>query len=466
MKLKINDMEINLSVIYKKVILVILLLIGFQIFGQHKYMIEVDFSVRTSSPYRAWGITFYYVEGTTNKIIRTYSSIIPTTQRGSGSYTFTTTNPIRNIRMDAFAVVSPTTTCDPIGVVNANIQNFSPIIPFNGCEYNSSSVKNTLNRAITGHTCITGSVSTFRLIKIEDFASINNYSAINDEIKSCDSKRILMPTSCNYALEYKIPNNADWEELLPYRSNPSFVNISKSDFRGLYINQNLQIRVRYLPNKGETDRSAYSDILTYKITDCSPPFRGLMSENTSCSYKENGSFELKVARDLDAGEKLAITIYEKDTGNVPSGGQNLSITTLTANSDGTFSYKWPEKLPSNTYEIKYQTGSTSEDLSNSFDTLEVAGEIDIKSPKPVTFSLTQASDKTCFSRNDGYIDVEADGENGRTFFYQLLKDGVVQRVSGQEWIPFTNAKTTRIARLGEAKYRVKVQDSEKCFFRR
>ncbi len=30
MKLKINDMEINLSVIYKKVILVILLLVGFQ----------------------------------------------------------------------------------------------------------------------------------------------------------------------------------------------------------------------------------------------------------------------------------------------------------------------------------------------------------------------------------------------------------------------------------------------------
>ncbi len=211
-----------------------------------------------------------------------------------------------------------------------------------------------------------------------------------------------------------------------------------------------------------------NSIFTFTFIPESPEFINAIPTPTTCNYDEDGSFELIIGRNINADEKLAITIYEKDTGNVPSGGQNLNVrrADLITNSNGTFSYKWPLVLPANTYEIKYQTGRTSEDLSNVFNSLVPVGEVIVKNSKEVTFSLTQASDKTCFSRNDGYIDVIADGEDRRTFFYQLLKDGVVQRVGGQEWIPFTNAKTTRIEGLGEAKYRVKVQDSEKCFFRR
>ena len=51
------------------------------------------------------------------------------------------------------------------------------------------------------------------------------------------------------------------------------------------------------------------------------------------------------------------------------------------------------------------------------------------------------------------------GDDGRTFFYQYLKNGIIQKVAVQDWGLLTNGKTTRIIRLGEANYRVKVQDS-------
>ena len=265
-------------------------------------------------------------------------------------------------------------------------------------------------------------------------------------------------------LKNKFPMNATLKEIL------------KDELIDIKTINNIKVKIIFTPPGFTTSGFPFptmsrtpiieSSILIFDIFNPSPEFKEAKPQDVTCNYDENGSFELVLGRNLNTNEKLAVTIFEKDTGNVPSGGQNLNITTLTANSDGTFSYKWPEILPPNEYKIKYQTGTTSENLSNVFSSLEPAGEVEIKKTKEVTYSLTSAVDKTCFTRDDGYIDIRADGQGGRTFFYQYLKNGVVQKLAGEEWIPFTNARTTRIMGLGEANYRVKVQDSEKCFYRK
>ena len=208
----------------------------------------------------------------------------------------------------------------------------------------------------------------------------------------------------------------------------------------------------------------------YVLIGCSPEIEGKpKSKNVSCNYKTDGGFTVNLKRDLYDGETIVITLYDiTDAANVIVFDQEYTDT-LVSNGDGTYSYKWRSNLDAGKYEIKYQTHDKPNGINtrdNSWRSVVPSDPFYVVKPKAVTYSLTSAVDKTCFTRDDGYIDIEADGENGRTFFYQYLKNGIIQKVGGQEWIPFTNAKTTRITRLGEANYRIKVQDSEKCFYRK
>ncbi|CAL2075170.1 hypothetical protein [Tenacibaculum sp. 190524A05c] len=229
----------------------------------------------------------------------------------------------------------------------------------------------------------------------------------------------------------------------------------------------------------------FTNIVTYSIISCSPEFKGIVTKSPTCNNFEDGSLELKLGRDIETNEKLAVTLFREDITSgdftiIPSNGQKFNITSLVGNTDGTFSYFWPAELPAGKYKLKYQTVNSATTVSpSSFDSLNFTGApFIINSIAPVNFSITNSSNEKCFTVKDGYIDVSATREPGRNLFFQLTKDGTVQVFNGTNWVnytgtnpndsgynPFTNETTTRINKLSKGDYRIKVRDSEKCYMK-
>ena len=434
----------------KLVVHVVLFLYSFVTFSQHTYLLQYEATFTTSSSQPTWHNTIYYVNNGVDKEIYDVTSI---EKEASVNifYIFTTNNPITSLKAKSVSVSGTLTSC-------TSIASLSPIQTFDRCSSNSSFIM----KAVNGNRCNNAVITKFKLIEIEDFKAVNNFNTVNNDIKSCETKSLIMPTNCNYALEYNVPNNLDWEELLTYGNNASIVNISQDDFLGLQEGKNLQLRVRYSSLKGEIDINAYSSTLTYKLVGCSPQLQGpAVPQKTSCSYKNDGSFTLNFDRDLNSGEQLAITLFQKNTINgafdiIPAGGQILDISTLSNKS-----YTWPNNLTAGQYKLKYQshTGSLSgNDPSWTGNSLETV-DLTIGNTAPVNFSITSSAIESCFDSNDGYIELQGSRESDRSLFYQYSTNG---GISYTNWLPFLNTNTTRISGLGKGNYRIKVRDSQNC----
>ncbi len=232
----------------------------------------------------------------------------------------------------------------------------------------------------------------------------------------------------------------------------------------LYYQKSIQYRMqRYC--SGKTTKK-----VTYVMVGCSPELKEpVENKETTCNYSNDGSFTLNFKRDLYTSKKetLVMTLYD---GNDETTLFNQEFTrTLVDNGDGTYSYTWKKPLDAGTYRIKFQTHNKEEGINTSdlsWKSLEFSEKFTIGKPKKVLFSIAKTSDETCFEIYDGYIEVSATGETGRTFLYQLTKNGVVQIVGGKSWFPFTNGSSTEISSLGKGTYRVKVKDSKGCFARK
>ncbi|WP_348769204.1 hypothetical protein [Tenacibaculum sp. 190524A05c] len=213
----------------------------------------------------------------------------------------------------------------------------------------------------------------------------------------------------------------------------------------------------------------------YTIVSCSPEFHSINKTDTTCNYTVDGGFKLNVKRSLNAGEELVITLY--DANNNALVGQEFT-TSLMNNGGGNYGYSWASNLDGGSYSVKYQSHNGSGGINpndSSWNSLNSVGTFEIKKPQAVNFSITNSSDENCFEVNDGYIDVSATREPGRSLFFQLTKNGTVQVFNGSNWAnyigtnpndngynAFTSTTTTRINKLGKGTYRVKVRDSKKC----
>ena len=436
-------------------------------FSQHTYLLEYKASFSTSSIQPAWGVRISYIEDGVAKSIYNVTTTPPNTNSGSVDtfYVFSTSKEITALGASCLSVSGTLTSCTA-GNHTSDIQTVN-----NSCTSDSSFIMEAVNK----NRCVSGSVSKFNLIKIENFKTINNYSSTNNELKSCNSKSLIISTNCMYSLEYKIPSNSNWEELLTYGSNPSTVNISQSNFPGLKVGENVQLRVRYTSLKGETNTNAYSDILTYKIVGCSPQLQvPVVTQKTSCNYKADGGFTLNFNRNLNS-EELVMTLYD---GTDDSLIYDQEFTSTLTNNSGVYSYIWNKPLDAGSYRVKYQTHTGTggiDEADDTWKTLEFSDSFTITPATPVDFQVTGSADQNCFEVNDGYIDISAKGESGRTFLYQLRKNNVIQIFNGTNWVnytgssadnetwfPFTNAQTTRISNLNKGAYSVKVRDSQKC----
>ncbi len=447
----------------KKLLYIILLLYSMVSFSQHTYLFKYKASFSSAVTSNA-----LYFENTI------------TTNAGE-LFSINLTRP-SVVNIDEFKIITFTeeiTTVTSKGrfspgfVVGCNnVTNNSDSMSFVGCMLGAQIITATFSPI----GCLNINIQEFKLIKIEDFKTINNYGATGNELKSCEPKSLNISTNCSYyALEYKIPSNLNWEELLPYGNNPSIVEISQSDFAGLKVGENLQIRVRYTSLKSETNTNAYSGTLSYKVVGCSPQLlKPVITQKTSCSYKNDGGFTLNFDRNLNS-EELVMTLYD---GTDDSLIYDQEFTSILTNNSGVYSYTWNKSLDAGSYRIKYQIHTDTGGIDEADDTwksLEFSSPFTIAPAMPVNFEVTDSANQSCFEINDGYIDIRATGESSRAFSYQLTKDSVIQVFNGVNWVnytgnnadnetwfSFTNANTTRINKLGKGTYSLKVKDSQGC----
>ena len=265
-----------------------------------------------------------------------------------------------------------------------------------------------------------------------------------------------------------------WEQFPSRFLGESSITFTAEDLFGNnasnYINKSIQYKLE-LCNGWSPMSSPY----TYNLIYPSPELNGITTKKTSCSYTTDGGFKINVNRNLSTGETLVITLY--DAANNALVGQEFT-TTLTNNGNGSYGYTWQADLDPINYKLKYQTHNSNSGISPNdptWDSLEFSQIFIIdKASKLILANPTLASE-TCFQENDGYINISATGESGRTFFYQLKENSVPQVFNGtnwttftgsnmdDSWIPFTNSNNSKINTLGKGNYSVQVRDSKKCY---
>ncbi|MEY8862127.1 hypothetical protein [Tenacibaculum singaporense] len=282
------------------------------------------------------------------------------------------------------------------------------------------------------------------------------------------------------SIKNSFPMKATIEEILV---NEGVISVNKTlKVKAILDNSNLNvIDINSTPSNTKLPKIS-TDIFNFNIVSSSPELKQKppVSQNPSCNYRVDGSLTLDFKRDLYTTEKLAVIIYQRNTDSGKYDiilDQELKIESLEKIDETTYRYQWANNLPHGTYKLKYQTGEKGIAINPndiSWSSL-VPVEFTIEETAKVDFQVTGSADQNCFEVNDGYIDISATGEGGRTFLYQLKKDNVIQIFNGTNWVnytgssadnetwfPFTNAKTTRISNLNKGAYSVKVKDSEEC----
>ncbi|CAL2094953.1 conserved hypothetical protein [Tenacibaculum sp. 190524A05c] len=349
------------------------------------------------------------------------------------------------------------------------------------CEFeNRRNVNLNVNQAFCNtfsfdlYGCCSGESGTFRIIPDSSFKIITPNPGSNNRRTEITLEATPGYYSSVYNWKYFDIFSNSWK-LFPSRFlGQSSITFDASDLFGAnagnYIDRSIQYKIEMC--NGWSPTTPY----TYVFEFPSPELSGISTKPTTCNYDSDGEFTLNVQRNLLSGEELVVTLY--NTSNILIGQQ--FTTSLINNGNGTYGFKWPVRLDAGNYRIKYQThggrnGINANDPSwNSL----VFTNFTINEPAKVIFSVVRNSDENCFAADDGYIDISASRENGRSLFYQLTKDGVIQRFNGASWVnyngsnpivetyySFDNATTTRISKLGEGIYRVKVRDSQECYMR-
>jgi len=276
---------------------------------------------------------------------------------------------------------------------------------------------------------------------------LNNGVCINDVIQ----------LKYGYQWQFQL-DSGNWIDFPPRYNNKSVVTFTlKTILEESRINVDGHNIIRFRTGYN----NQFTNIISYNIFPCPPEIVQIDTKEARCSYSKDGSFTLNLSRDLSTPrEELVITLYDKTNNAVI--GQEFTKS-LVDNGNNSYGYTWLGNLDDGNYSIRYQTHTGSGGIPSSDISWSVLrpADVTIKAPQQVSFRINDVGDENCYAINDGYIEVSATGESGRTFFYQYRKNGQVQVVSGRSWIPFTSS--TRISGLGKASYRIQVRDSSNCY---
>ncbi|CAL2075113.1 hypothetical protein [Tenacibaculum sp. 190524A05c] len=249
---------------------------------------------------------------------------------------------------------------------------------------------------------------------------------------------------------------------LPNHKNRYPLNVSLLDIFGTNWRSNFNgnLNLQFVISADFTTQVVKSSIVTISINECTPDLvAGPIPVDLECSYDENASFELKLGRNLftDRNEELIVTLNSLPDNQLI--GQK-STTSLISNSDGTYSYKWPEELKGGNYSVIYQTK-----IGNNPSSLSPLSSFEIKTPSNFQFKVEKLNDKSCFENSDGMVRITVDKfESGRTFQYRLYKVSGSAVTVFKDWTDFSS-DSFDVGGLDESTFRIKVRDNKKCYAR-
>ncbi|RLK00427.1 hypothetical protein [Tenacibaculum discolor] len=231
---------------------------------------------------------------------------------------------------------------------------------------------------------------------------------------------------------------------------------------------------------GHIASDKYVAPITYTVTGCSPTFEGYYDQiKTSCSYYKDGNISLKIGRNLDPSEQLAVTLFKEDSnGDIlvsQYSTKQLSATdpnviVLNDLGEGIFGFKWPGGIDVGTYYFRYQTLNEVDmppkpDASDSsfWDKLvKTEPSFTIEKATNVDFTAAPLNDENCFKAGDGKIQLNVtSGETGRSYLYIVYKIEGTTETLERDWTSFSGI-TTVISGLGKGEYKIKVKDSQGC----
>ncbi|MDY0779347.1 hypothetical protein SLH33_00900 [Tenacibaculum sp. IB213877] len=341
--------------------------------------------------------------------------------------------------------------------------------------------------------CSTAEIQYFNIYRIhKDLFNIEknkgSFVTNNPELKICEPFRVYV-NDCNetssYAVEYST-DNLNFKTLLPYARRESYFDLDYAQLEGTDI-QTVKIRIKYY-NSGNytTHPYLYSEATSFTVFPCPPK---LVDEpepiRTRCSYTSDGSFKINFDRQL-INEKLIISVYFKnfDSGDFEFYKQEDTLN-LVDNGNGTYSYTWLGLNdgfldPVEEYKVKYQALRDVRDslphTDQTWSSANESREFTVPIAKPIQFIATKLNDESCFDRRDGRIRLEiTQGEEGRTYYYQIKKDEKLQVFNGtswneylgsnieETWVPFVESDSTVINKLDKGSYKIKVRDSYACY---
>lgn len=416
-----------------RILLLIFIVFGSNIYAQYKYKVEYDIEYLTTHQ-GGYNLRVYLVSGgqsTGNQILSYNVSGCIAAIETDGMVAFD--NVVTSSTL--YNRVSRVITCQNFGPCTAGCPQAGTLWYDLGCFTDIQTLRGMFPTAV---------VPRFNAYRIRTFAEENNYSAATSNLLECESKtlRITDATTCDnvsglgrmrYGVQYQIGSSTTWNTLLPYTSRIHPFTISKSDFSGLQNGQNLRLRIQYSNVSGPNQ---FSDILTYTYTQCSPQVSSVVPEPTNCSYTEDGGFTVNFDRSLNSGETLLMTLKIGSPTGVIDG-------TVPSASFGGTSYTWPFDQSPGTYYLQYQ--------SNPSGNLITEGPIVITSPTAISFSASW-TDVDCFGENTGSIQINASGGVGS---YQY-------RLNNGSWTNFSGANSHAITNLSAGNYQLRVRDGNQC----
>ncbi len=427
----------------KKILPIVLLLIGTTSIGQNLY--KVQYNLTLTSPFTGTEITSteYSIQFRSGASIYNYYN----------GFTFTN----ESITTDRDLIVNLPFDPDTIlftasSIAQGNVpcgfpsQNTTPYDPTTDCIF--------LPIADIGCTIPTSNGNPLIMARIGGLEALNTTNGGN-QLTSCDPRTISTINCAVFSMSYKVEyqigaNTSTWTTLLPYARRSSDFEIQASDFSGLDSNNpNLRLRVSY----DESNSTISRQILPLNFIQCSPSIVTVSSSNTQCNYSQDGGFIVTFDRPLSASEQLtSVSLRSAGTDNLLDTAddipnfQFIASTTYTSNQ-----FTWPMPLPSNTYRLSYQSGGAN--------SLEVSDPILINSPPSLEYDINVISEISCFDSQDGEVQITINPNNNDNigappYYYTINNDT-------DNPIPFTG-QTTLVSGLGTNQLQFKVFDSNDC----
>ena len=254
--------------------------------------------------------------------------------------------------------------------------------------------------------------------------------------------------SQDYNWQYSLDLN-NWLDLSQYNGNNS-INIDARDVLGLnainYHGQDIYIR------QIACGQSSKSNVKTFKIRKSAPHIVSRTTQQTTCSYMNDGKVTFIFDRKLDVGENLYASLIDTNT-NQPVGLPNNSEIIISDD----FKYTINNLESSNYY---FQLGPGAYNNFNTYPlSLTHKSNFTITKPAPVDFSLSKV-DVWCHGGNDGSVTINATGGN----LLDATADGIryYYAVNNGNWLPFSTESTHTISNLLPGTYTIKVRDYKGC----